>query len=235
MNLAMDKRIVAVVGHFGSGKTEFCINYALERAKLFKKSALIDLDIANPYFRSREKRSLLESAGIRVFGSFYQSEITAELPALTANARFPLEDKNYAVTIDVGGDASGSMILILFFKYFIEGDYELLCVINKNRPETSSIEGALSHIYRIEKETGLKITGLINNTHLLRETRVDDIIQGYQFCQELSKELRIPIRFSCCPVLLYEDLCKKDINEAMKDGILPVALHMRETWLDKKP
>ncbi len=235
MNLSLDKRIVAVVGHFGSGKTEFCVNYALERAKTSNKTALIDLDIANPYFRSREKRSLLESTGIKVFGSFYQSEITAELPALTANARFPLEDKTYKVTVDVGGDASGSMILIQFFKYFVEGDYELLCVINKNRPETASMEGALSHIDRIEKETGLKITGLINNTHLLRETSVDDIIRGYRFCQEISEELKIPIRFSCCPVLLYEELCRKDISAAMKDGILPVALHMRETWLDKKP
>lgn len=235
MTFAEEKRIVAVVGHFGSGKTEFCINYALERAKHHKKTALIDLDIANPYFRSREKKALLESAGIKVFGNFYNTEITTELPALTANVRSPFEDENFYVTVDVGGDASGSMIIIQFKKYFIEDQYELLCVVNKNRPDTATVKGALRHIYSIENETGLKITGLINNTHLLRETTADDVDKGYQFCTELSEKLNLPIRFTCCPLPIVEELRLKGESQKINYRILPVALHMRETWLDKKP
>jgi hypothetical protein len=139
------------------------------------------------------------------------------------------------VTVDVGGDASGSMIMIQFKKYFIEGQFDFLCVINKNRPETATLEGALRHLYSIETETGLKITGLINNTHLLRETTVEDVDKGYQFCKILSEKLNIPIRFSCCPVPLVEELRLKGEMQNIDYRILPVALHMRETWLDKSP
>ncbi len=230
-----EKRIVAVVGHFGSGKTEFCINYALERAKRHKNTALIDLDIANPYFRSREKRELLESAGIKVYGNFYKAEITAELPALTADARTPLENKDTYVTVDIGGDASGAMIVVQFYKYFVAGEHDLLCVVNKNRPETATVEDAIRHIEDIEMKSGLKITGLINNTHLLRETTIEDVEKGYRFCGIISEKLDIPIVFSCCPAALTADLQQKGEKTGVDYRILPVALYMRETWLDKKP
>ena len=210
-----EKRIVAVVGHFGSGKTEFCINYALERAKRHKNTALIDLDIANPYFRSREKRELLESAGIKVYGNFYNNG--AALPA------------GLTVTVDIGGDASGAMIVVQFYKYFVAGEHDLLCVVNKNRPETATVEDAIRHIEDIEMKSGLKITGLINNTHLLRETTIEDVEKGYRFCGIISEKLDIPIVFSCCPAALTADLQQKGEKTGVDYRILPVALYLRET------
>ncbi len=230
-----EKRIVAVVGHFGSGKTEFCVNFALERAKHHKNTALVDLDIANPYFRSRERRDLLEGAGIKVYGSFYKREIAAELPALTADARSAFEDDETLVTVDVGGDASGAMIVVQFYRYFTAGEYDLLCVVNKNRPETATVEKAIRYIDEIELKAGLKTTGLINNTHLLRETTIGDVEKGYHFCQEISAKLDIPIHFSCCPVPLAEDLRRRGEETGIDYRIMPVALYMRETWLDRKP
>jgi energy-coupling factor transporter ATP-binding protein EcfA2 len=92
-----NKRILLVTGHYGSGKTEFAVSLALLTARQdgrpYPKTALVDLDIANPYFRSRERRDLLEASGIGVYGSLYKTEITAELPALAANVRAPLEDE----------------------------------------------------------------------------------------------------------------------------------------------
>ena len=100
-----DRRIMVVIGHYGSGKTEFCVSLAMLLAKNgygpYGRLALVDLDIANPYFRSRERRDLLESAGVRMYGSAYQHEITAELPALGADIRAPLEDADCRAIVDV--------------------------------------------------------------------------------------------------------------------------------------
>ena len=52
-------RLTIVTGHYGTGKTEFSVNLALALAKEGRPVALADLDIVNPYFRSRERRSLL--------------------------------------------------------------------------------------------------------------------------------------------------------------------------------
>ena len=118
----LDKRILIITGHYGSGKTEFAVSYALltarSGARAYPKTALIDLDIANPYFRSRERRDMLEAAGIGVYGSLYKTEITAELPALSATVRTPLEDEDCFVIVDAGGNDSGALVLNQFKKYF---------------------------------------------------------------------------------------------------------------------
>lgn len=227
-----DKRIRVIVGHYGSGKTEFSVNYALNLAEQGKKTALVDLDIANPYFRSRERQQLLEKRGIRVYSNVFGYDITADLPAITACAKAPLEDASGEVVIDAGGNDSGARILIQFDKYLQGGDCDLLCVVNANRPETASVQGALEHIAKIEKETDLKITGLVNNTHLLMETKAEDVIKGYRLCRELSEKRNIPLKYNCCTERVMEDI--KEKAEGFQDFIIfPMKLYMRERWLDR--
>ena len=62
-------RIIIVTGHFGSGKTEFSVSLAYALGELrragderLKELALCDLDIENPYFRSRELTGPLRSS-----------------------------------------------------------------------------------------------------------------------------------------------------------------------------
>lgn len=229
-----DKRILLVAGHYGSGKTEFCINLAIDLADQGIKTALVDLDIVNPYFRTREKTQFLESKGIKVYGNFYKTEITMEIPALSAEVRTPLEDPTVYTIIDLGGNSAGALVAIQFEKYFVEGTYEFLDVINKNRPETSTIEGAVNHFHDIEERTGLKFTGLINNTHLLRETTIEDIQKGLEFCEELSNILKVPLLFTGCPNYLYEQLLSSTLMGKINHQILPIHFIMRDTWLDKK-
>jgi len=228
-----DKRIRVILGHYGSGKTEFAVNYALKLAEQGKKTALADLDIANPYFRSRERQSLLESKGISVFSNTFGYDITADLPAITARIKAPLEDKECNTVLDAGGDDSGARVLIQFDKYLTGTDCDLFCVVNGNRPETATIEGALNHISRIEIETGLRITGLINNTHLLIETTVEDILKGYHLCMEISKAINVPIKYNCCVNTLVDQLSMSSAD--LSDfNIFPMNLYMRESWLDIK-
>ncbi len=227
-----DKRIRVIVGHYGSGKTEFSVNYALKLAEQGKKTALADLDIANPYFRSRERQQLMEDKGIRVYSNTFGYDITADLPAITASIKAPLEDPACETIIDAGGDSLGARILIQFDKYFTGNDCDFFCVVNANRPETNTLEGALTHIASIEKETNLKITGLINNTHLLMETKTEDIIKGYFLCKELSSRLNIPLKYNCCVRELLDEL-KLKTKEYQNFPIFPFRLYMRESWLDR--
>ncbi len=60
MNMLSDNRIRLIVGHYGSGKTEFAVNYTMKLAELGRKTAIADMDIVNPYFRSREKAQMME-------------------------------------------------------------------------------------------------------------------------------------------------------------------------------
>lgn len=226
------KRITIITGHYGSGKTEFSVNYALGLADQNIRTALIDLDIANVYFRSRERKELLEERGVEVHSNAFQYDITADLPALSPAIRKPLEDNNCHSVIDVGGDESGARILNQFSKYFIDDETQLLCVINANRPETKSVEGALSHIQRIQDEIGLSVNGLVNNTHLLMETQIEDIYKGNEICKSLSDKLAVPVVYNCC----VDNLCTEFIEnykELTDDIVLfPMKLYMRPMWLD---
>lgn len=230
-----DKRVLVVTGHYGSGKTEFSVSLAMLLAKLNKLSenpksrlALVDLDIANPYFRSRERKKLLSKHGIALYASVFDNEITAELPALTADIRKPLEDENCFVIVDVGGNDAGARVLSQFKRYY-EGDHLFLTVINANRPETRDIEGALFHLDSIVYETGMKVDGIINNCHLIMETSAETVRKGHNLCEEVSKQANIPIFCDCYPA----PLVNRDALEGLSDHLMPLGMYMRESWLDK--
>ena len=222
-------RKVIVTGHYGSGKTEFSVSLAmLIAAEKAKKLAIIDLDIVNPYFRSRERRSMLDSAGIPVYGSHYKHEITAEFPALNANIRTPLEDKDCFTIIDAGGNDSGALVLNQFTKYFTDEETTVLAVINANRPDTQDLEGTLRHINAIETTTGLKITKLVNNTHLLRETTPATIIKGYDLCKQIQEETGKELLCNCYPAAIIQP----EELPNLSGTLMPMGLHMRPKWLD---
>ena len=221
-------RKIIVVGHYGSGKTEFSVSLAMLYASLSnEKLALVDLDIVNPYFRSRERREMLEGAGILVYGNHFDKEITAEMPAIGATLRAPLENESVRVIVDVGGNDSGALILNQFTKYFTDDDTTVLAVVNANRPETSTSENALAHIRAIESATGLHISGIINNTHMLTHTAPGDVIKGFELCENIcnasGKEL-------CCSCYPKEKFDTKELT-GISGALFPMGLYMLPTWL----
>jgi len=228
----MNTRVTAVVGHYGSGKTEFSVSLAMHLAangrRGYPRMALADLDIANPYFRSRERRELLEGAGVAVYADGYRSGITAELPALDAAIRAPLEDPGCLTIVDAGGNDAGALVLNQFSAYFPKGDTSVLCVVNANRPETSTQEGAAEHMAAIERVTGLKINGIVNNCHLLRETTAETVRKGRRFCLELSKACGVPLAYTCYPESLVDP---ESIGEH-SEPLMAMGLYMRLSWLD---
>ena len=226
--MAHGPRKIAVTGHFGCGKTEFAVSLAMALAKMnIPNLALADLDLENPYFRSRERMTELESAGIKVYSDPFKGKNGSELQTLDPAIRAPLEDSECRVILDAGGDFTGAMILNQYSKYLNE-DTQLLYVLNKNRPGTCDLEGALFQLKSIEETTSLSVSGIISNTHLIRYTSEEDIIEGWEFTQEVSKATGIPALCACCMESLVPAVSGKGFD------VFPIGMYMRESYLDKQ-
>jgi MinD-like ATPase involved in chromosome partitioning or flagellar assembly len=221
-----DKRIRIIIGHYGSGKTEFSLNYALKLNELGKKVAIADLDVVNLYFRSREKATLLEEKGIKIIGASIKGN-ALDLPAISGEVLTPIQDKSYDTILDVGGDPAGARALGRYHEYFVEGQYDMFFVLNVNRPETGTVEKALEFIRKIEDTSRAKVTGIINNTHLLKSTTIEDVIKGYQLSLELSELTGIPLKYN----VALEELATLLPNDLVGE-IFPIRLYMREEWMN---
>ena len=227
------RRMIVIAGHYGSGKTELAVSLAMELAaqadRPYPRLAVVDLDVANPYFRSRERTALLEEHGVMVYGDAYHSTgAAAELPALTAALRAPLEDEGCQTIVDLGGNDAGARVLRQFGKYFEGDDHELWTVVNFRRYETLTLETAREHVESIQRELQLPVTGLVNNTHLLRETTPEILAEGWEKAQALSKEMGIPLLFTCYPAGIIDPEDLKGIAP-----LRPLGLYMRPAYLDK--
>lgn len=220
-----DNRIRIITGHYGSGKTEFAVNYAIQLAKANKKTAIADLDVVNPYFRSREKEEFLNNLGIRVIGSSIKG-LASDVPAVSGEILTPLQDNTFNAVLDVGGDPAGARALGRYYEYFTEGNYDMFFVINANRPETREVEKTIQYLKNIEIQSRAKVTGIINNTHLLKSTTVEDVMRGQKLCKEVSKNLNIPIIYISC----IESVAK-DLPNDLEGEIFPIKMYMREEWM----
>ncbi|RKD30003.1 ATP-binding protein [Thermohalobacter berrensis] len=220
-----DNRIRIITGHYGSGKTEFSVNYAVKLAEQGKKVAIADLDVVNPYFRTREKIDFLTEKGIKVLGSSIKG-LAADVPAVSPEILAPIQDKSYQLILDVGGDPIGAKALGRYHNYFIEDEYDMFFVLNANRPETQTPEKAIQYLKEIETASRARVTGLINNTHLLKSTTVDEVLKGQKLVKEVSERLNIPIKY----VAAIESVAR-ELPKDIEGEILPIKMYMREEWM----
>ncbi len=218
-----DKRIRIITGHYGSGKTEFAINYAVKLYKMGMKTAISDLDIVNTYFRSREKTFELENMGIKVISSSIKNG-NYDIPAISPEIATPVKDKSYNYVIDLGGDDVGAITLARLLPIINKSEVDFIMVVNTKRPETSTKEGIIYHKESLEKATGLNITGFVNNTNLVRETTEDTLKEGENLLCEVSKETGIPIKYTS----YIEDIIKP---QNIETELFPMKFFMREEWM----
>lgn len=214
-------RLTIVTGHYGTGKTEFSVNLALALAAEGAGTALADLDVVNPYFRSRERAPLLEEAGVRLVAPS-QALADADVPALPAELHAVLEDRTVRGVLDVGGDPSGARVLARYRPRIVKEDYQLLYIVNARRPEVRTAERSAEYLRAIEAVTGLACTGLVNNTHLCGETAPEDVREGALLAGEVSRLTGIPVICHAAEARFQEQL--RDLP------LFPIAIRMKKPW-----
>ncbi len=218
------KRITVFAGHYGSGKTNIAINYALNLKKSFDKVTIADLDIVNPYFRTKDSRDILEENSVKLISSPY-ANTNVDTPALPAETYSIFHDLNQIGIIDVGGDDRGALALGRYSDYILkEGDYEFLFVINKYRYLTSDAESTIEVMREIEDAAGMKFTGIVNNSNLGDETTAENVINSLEYADKIASITGLKIKMTCVKDSLY------DILKNKVDNLFPITLYVRQSW-----
>ena len=186
--------IVVVVGNYGSGKTEVCINLAVHRKLGGIDVRVADLDLVNPYFRTREARGSLSELGIEVVLPA-EEYLQADLPILSPRIAGMIRRPSQLVLLDVGGDDVGATVLATLADELKGKPLRVLQVVNPLRPFTETVEGCLKVRQQIEHASRLSVDGIIGNANLIDETTADDIYDGYDFVNGLCESSGLPLEF----------------------------------------
>jgi hypothetical protein len=221
-------RLTIVTGYYGSGKTEFSVNLALALAQSGKKTALADLDIVNPYFRSREKRDLLVSKGISLISSS-QTCADADIPAMPAELNGLLQSAETAGVIDIGGESAGARVLARYRKQLLRQSSQMLLVLNANRPMTSTPDQAIQCLRGIEEMSGIRVDGLVNNTHLCNETAKEDILRGALLASKVGAACNLPVLCHVTPLNIEEEL-----KSELREPVFGISIYIKKPWDERE-
>ena len=224
-----DRRVRIIAGHYGSGKTEFAVNYVTNLKKLTKKKvAISDMDIVNVYFGSRERRQELISQGIEVFDSSIGA--SADLPAIPKEMVIPFLDKEYDYVVDLGGNDVGTIVLGRFREHMDLSEVDFFMVVNVYRPDTQDVKSIIEQKERLEFSSKLKVTGFINNSNLIRETTAADLLYGDGILREASRQTGVPIKYTSYVKEVVKDMTP-EVEAELSGDVIPLKYYMREVWM----
>lgn len=211
------KRATLFAGHYGSGKTNIAVNYALLLAREGKRVAIADLDIVNPYFRTKDSAAQLAQAGVDLISPQFANS-NVDLPALPAEAYRLVEDRSLYAVMDIGGDDRGAYALGRYTPFLLEeGNYRMAFVANPCRPLTATPEEALEVMREIEGAGGLPFTCIVNNANLAHETTADTVLAARPYMEALSRLSGLPVWMTAAEETVAAELA----------GRLPHLLPMR--------
>ena len=192
----MEHRINIFSGHFGSGKTEVALNFAIKQREMGNRVIIVDFDIVNPYFRTNDARGILKEKGIQLIANDYASS-NLDMPTVPLNLLSVFDDKDAVIVFDVGGDDDGALALGQYKHYFDAQGYDMHFVVNTKRPLTETAEDLSEIAERIETASRLKFTDIYNNTNLSDKTDSMTIMSGYAEIEKLSQKMKIDIVKNC--------------------------------------
>lgn len=218
------KRVTLFMGHYGSGKTNIAVNYAVMLKNKGFDTAIYDLDIVNPYFRTVDGKNMLDKSGVKLISSAYAGS-NVDIPAMAPENYMIIDNKNQYAVVDVGGDDRGALALGRYSKAILkENNYDMLLVINKYRFETHDATGLIEIKEEIESACNMKFTGIVNNSNLGTETTVQNIIDSAAYAEEIARITGLKIKFTCVRKDLYSELLKYNKN------IMPIELIKYVNW-----
>lgn len=206
------KRVTLFAGHYGSGKTNIAVNYAFYLKNLGKDVVVADLDIVNPYFRTRDSIDELTQAGVRLISSEFAST-NVDLPALPQDVYSIFDKHGESAVMDIGGDDRGAYALGRYADFIKdENDYEMLFVFNKFRPLTPTAEDALEIMREIEAAGKIRFTAIVNNSNLGGLTTPEDVLSSVAEAERLSEISQLPIKMTTVTENLVNNLNGKIPN-----------------------
>lgn len=208
----MAKRITIFAGHYGSGKTNIALNYARHLKCAGGRVSVADLDIVNPYFRTKDSAAELAAEGIGlVVSEFANSNV--DFPAMPKEIYALVAERDERVVMDVGGDDRGALALGRYVPDIrSENDYEMLAVVNASRPLTRTAGETVEVLHEIEAACRLPFTGIVNNTNLGRETTAADVLGSVRYADEIAAKMGIPVRFTCAEARVAAELAGRIDN-----------------------
>ena len=187
--------------------------------------SIVDLDIVNPYFRSREAAKPLTDLGVNVIIPSGE-QCSADLPIVKPQVKGAIEADEGTLIIDLGGDDVGSRVLSSMADAFKPGNYDMFLVLNANRPFTSDVTSTLKMIADIQASCRLKFTGIVSNTHLIDETDSETIMKGVRLSREVEREAGIKLKFVCMKAEMLDTIKPEEIN----CEVLPLSRFMLKPW-----
>ena len=200
------KRLTLICGHYGSGKTNIAVNMAFTLKKSYDRVAIADLDIVNPYFRTKDSGKELAEAGIRLIVSEY-ANTNLDIPALPQEMYALVDDKGLTGVIDVGGGDRGAYALGRLSPAIVEeNNFDMLLVVNHFRPLTPDAASTIEVMHEIEQAASLPFTGIINNSNLGAETTAEDVLESQAYAEEIAALSGLPIVMTCVEEGLFEEL-----------------------------
>jgi energy-coupling factor transporter ATP-binding protein EcfA2 len=222
-------RVTAIIGPYGSGKSELALALALAahtRKPGINKIALADLDVLKPYFRSREAKALVEARGVELLAPL-GSLAGADLPIIPAEVRGYIGRADARVILDVGGDPVGARALGSLSDVVAAAGYDLLFVLNRNRPFAESFDSVMAMAHQIMGAANLGITGVVSNTHMMEETTLDDVIGGLDLSRRVATALGVDVR---C-VMVPDGMQERTALPADLPLVVTVRRHMKPEFL----
>ncbi|MBQ1262988.1 MAG: P-loop NTPase [Oscillospiraceae bacterium] len=200
------KRITIFSGHYGSGKTNIAVNYALKLRKEGLEVSIADIDIVNPYFRTRDSEKELKEAGVQLVAlPFANSNV--DLPSLPSEVYGLVQRRDKSVVIDLGGDERGALALGRFTPYIREeNSYDMFFVVNFYRPLTKTADEAIEALLEIENAAGLKFTGIVNNSNVGADTTKEDVEKTFEKANELSLKTGLPLVMTSVDERLFDSV-----------------------------
>ena len=210
----MKNLLIVVIGAYGSGKSEYSINLAKEYGNKNFETTLVDLDVVNPYFRSRDVREDFQKQGIEVIAPEGEKKY-ADLPMISPRIMGAIQNLDRTVILDVGGDPAGCRTLARFVANIKKRDYEMHCVINTKRPFTSDEKEIMVMLEMLENTSDLKISHLICNTNLMEFTTEEIVEKGVKIISNVAKEKKLVFEYFLV-LDKYEDKIPDEIAEKKK-------------------
>ena len=220
------KRVTLFAGHYGSGKTNIAVNYAVWLKNFGKDVVIADMDIVNPYFRTKDSRDVLEDNGIELISPEFANS-NVDLPALPQEMYRVVQDKSKFAVLDIGGDDRGAYALGRYTPSILEeNEYEMVFVANFYRPLTTTPEEALEVMREVEAAGGIPFTAIVNNSNIGWETTAEDVLATVSRAAQLSELSGLPILFTAAEAKVAPLLSEK------LENVLP--LHLQNKYFDIK-